>query len=359
MAGLCLGKVSVLLLLRRLAVDKLQKTIALFTIGVVALWAVAGIVVLAARCGAHIPWNITSTDQCINLRTFWIGMAPADILSELVMIMIPVMMMIPVQVAMSKKAVIVVAFLFRLLVISATIARLFYIQPLYPVRNFTFDTVNAEVLNQIVLSFSITTACIPCLKPFLDAFDSGQMAVMVDKNRIGGSHSGSRSYPLQDLSYGNNLVYGNNKSMVTSGIDAAGDARDVDINEAARYGPNGRNGRREPSRPRSANGPSIPSHGTAYPVSEKGENMTTDGHIVASSSKSDQMIIKKNVSYTVQYEDTEPRDENIERQQARHHASSAGHSMQDLHNDFVFSDEGQTSRRAGHNGNGSNVGTGM
>jgi len=71
-------------------------------------------------------------------------MAPADILSELVMIMIRVMMIILVQVAMSKKAVIVVAFLFRLLVISATIARLFYIQPIY---YFTFDTVNAEVLN--------------------------------------------------------------------------------------------------------------------------------------------------------------------------------------------------------------------
>lgn len=196
MAALCLAKASVLLLLQRLVVDKRQKKIAVYTVGIVVLWAVAGIVVLAARCGAHLPWNITSTDQCINLRTFWIGMAPVDILSELVMIMIPVMMMIPVQVAMSKKAVIVVAFLFRLLVVAATIARLFYIQPIYLARNFTFDTVNAEVLDQIVLSFSITTACIPCLKPFLDAFDSGQMAVVVDKGRIGGSHSGSRSYPL-------------------------------------------------------------------------------------------------------------------------------------------------------------------
>jgi len=101
------------------------------------------------------------------------------------------------------------------------------------------------------------------------------MAIMVDKNRIGGSHSGSRSYPLRDLSYGNNLGDGNNKSMVTSGIDAAGDAPDMDINEAAKYGPNGRDGRRKSSRPRSSNGPSIPSHGTGYYISEKEENMTT------------------------------------------------------------------------------------
>jgi len=70
------------------------------------------------------------------------------------------------------------------------------------------------------------------------------------------------------------------------------------------------------------------------------------------------MIIKKNVSYTVQYEDTEPR-EDMERQQPRPLASSARHSKQDLHNEFVFFNKGQTSKRARHNGNGSNVGTAM
>lgn len=354
--ALCLAKISVLLLLHRLAVDKLHKKIALSTVGVVSLWALAGIVALAARCGATLPWDITSTDQCINLRTFWIGMAPVDILSELVVITIPVLMMIPVQVAVSKKAVIVVAFLFRVLVIAATIARLFYIQPIYPARNFTFDTVNADVMNQIVLSFSITTACIPCLKPFLDAFDSGQMAVVVDQGRIGGSHSGSRSYPLRDLSYGKNLAYGNNKSMVTSGIDNAGDDRDVDIHEAIKYGPKGR---RQASQTRSANGNTLPNNGTAYPINEKEEASNTDNGSVASSSKSDQMIIKKNISYTVQYEDANPQHEDMERQQPRSQANSTRQSQQDLHDQFIFHDyeKSQSPRKKGHPGN--NNGAGM
>lgn len=273
-------------------------------------------------------------------------MAPADILSELVIITIPVLMMIPVQVAVSKKAVIVVAFLFRVFVIAATIVRLFYIQPIYPARNFTFDTVNAEIMNQIVLSFSITTACIPCLKPFLDAFDSGRMAVVVDQGRAGGSHSGSKGYPLRDLSYGNNLGYGNNKSMVTSGIDAHGDDRDMDINEVIKYGPNGR---RQASQARSAN-TKLPNNGTAYPINEKEEASNTDNGSVASSSKSDQMIIKKDISYTVQYEDGNTQHEDKERQQARSHGPSARQSKSDLHDQFIFHDEGQIPRRKGHNG---------
>jgi hypothetical protein len=328
----------------------MHKKVALYTIGVVSLWAVAGIIVLAARCGATFPWNITSTNQCINLRTFWIGMAPVDVLSELVIIVIPILMMIPVQVAVSKKAVIVVAFSFRALVIAATIARLFYIIPIYPARNFTFDTVNAEVMNQIVLSFSITTACIPCLKPFLDAFDSGRMAVMVDSSgRIGGSHSESKSYPLRDLSYVKNLGYGNNKSMVTSGIDRRGDDRDMDINEAVRYGPNGR---RQPSQTRGGNG-AIPNSGTAYPINEKEEISATDNGSVASSSKSDQMIIKKNVSYTVQYEDSNPTHE--EKHPPRSHASSTRQSKQDLHKQFVFHDPDESQQAPRRKANNAGV----
>ena len=333
MAALCLAKVSVLLLLRRLAADRLHKKIALYTIGVVCLWALAGIVVLAVRCGATLPWNIKSTDQCVNLHTFWIGMAPIDVGSEAVIIIIPLLMMIPVQVATSKKAVVVVAFLFRVLVIAATIARLFYTTPIYPAPDFTFDNVNAEIMNQIVLSFSITTACIPCLKPFLDAFDSGQMAVVVEKGRAGGSHSGSRSYPLRDLSYINNLGYGNNKSVVTSGIDTAGESRDMEITEASKYGSNGR---RQASRARSANNNTLPNEGTAYPINEKEEISNTDNGSVASSSKSDQMIIKKNVSYTVQYEDADPRHGETESHRPRPQVKSTRQSKQNLHDHFIF-----------------------
>ncbi|KAJ5714611.1 uncharacterized protein N7483_011792 [Penicillium malachiteum] len=51
------------------------------------------------------------------------------------------------------------------------------------------------------------TACIPCLKPFLDAFDSGMLNVSLHK-RVGGGYSSSSgagngdSYALASLSQG-------------------------------------------------------------------------------------------------------------------------------------------------------------
>ena len=50
---------------------------------------------------------------------FWVAISPVDILTELVMISLPVLMMLPVQVAVSKKVVVIVAFIFRILLASS------------------------------------------------------------------------------------------------------------------------------------------------------------------------------------------------------------------------------------------------
>lgn len=47
--------------------------------------------------------------------SFWLGIAPVDILTELSMIALPILMMLPVQVVLSKKITILVAFIFRVL----------------------------------------------------------------------------------------------------------------------------------------------------------------------------------------------------------------------------------------------------
>src|SRR5271154_123178 len=145
MASLCLAKISILLLLARLSVSRLHKRITYATVGVVGVWAAIGIIVLATQCGLSNPWA-TSSPKCINLRAFWIGMAPIDVITELVVIILPVVMLIPVQVAVSKKAVIVAAFIFRPFSIAATVIRLFYIHPAtMHDSNATFDAINYNI----------------------------------------------------------------------------------------------------------------------------------------------------------------------------------------------------------------------
>jgi len=302
MASLCLAKISILLLLERLAVSRLHKRITLITAGVVGVWAIVGIVVLAAQCGSAVPWA-SSSPKCIDIKAFWIGMAVPDILTELVTIIIPVAMMIPVQVAVSKKAVVVAAFIFRILSIIATIVRLLYIHPAtMHSPDYTFNAVNYNIVTQCVLSVCITTACIPCLKPFLDSFDSGFMGISF-KNRLpGGSHSQSRNrdFKLGDLAYANAGPgqRNNNASMAIRSMNYEKD------NATSHSGDS------DHDDPRHKVGVSVQvfadgqnNHDQRTPRHQRGAG---DDGSLASSSKSDQMIIKKNVQYTVQYEQAAP-----------------------------------------------------
>jgi hypothetical protein len=296
--------VSILLLLERLAVSRLHKRITFATAGVVGVWALVGIVVLAAQCGSSNPWA-SSSPKCIDSKAFWIGMAPVDIITELVVVVVPGLMMIPVQVAISKKAVIIAAFIFRVLSIAATITRLFFIHPVTAhSSDATFDAVNYNILTQCVLSICITTACIPCLKPFLDGFDSGFMGISFKDRMPGGSnsHSHNRDYKLSDLAYANAGPRGKNGNLDSMAIRSQNYEKDnTSHSEESDY------------HPRNKMGVSVQivadgqNHEQRTPRHQRGG----DSGSIASSSKSDQMIIKKNVQYTVQYEEAAPSRGNV------------------------------------------------
>jgi hypothetical protein len=59
------------------------------------------------------------------------------------------------------------------------------------------------ILTQCNLCVSLMTACIPCLKPFLDAFDSGMLKVSMLKHATGSnSNSYGNSYALGSMGRG-------------------------------------------------------------------------------------------------------------------------------------------------------------
>jgi hypothetical protein len=58
-------------------------------------------------------------------------------------------------------------------IIIPTIFRLYYLSDAITGPDPTIDSVNSIITTQIVMHFSIMAATIPCIRPFLRAFDSG------------------------------------------------------------------------------------------------------------------------------------------------------------------------------------------
>ncbi|KAI2826191.1 hypothetical protein CBS76997_7638 [Aspergillus niger] len=203
--ALNLAKISVLLLLNRLAVNRWHKKILFWTSVLVGIWTVPVFFTLAFQCGVPEPWD-ASNGHCIDIFAFWAGISPIDIITELVICILPIYIVKPVQVIFGKKVTVVVAFFIRIFVVITTIIRLIfmrYSKP-YPSTDMNDAAFATTITTECVLCVSIMTACIPCLKPFLDAFDSGMLNVSLHKRIGGGSNSNSygNTYALTSMTKG-------------------------------------------------------------------------------------------------------------------------------------------------------------
>jgi len=196
------AKVSVLALLGQLSVEKRQAIVTKVSFCVVGVWTVVSVFVLAFQCGAVHPWD-TQNGKCINKFNFWAGVSAVDMLTEIVIMALPIMMMVPVRVAMSKKITVVLAFFFRIGVPILIIVRLALLHTYYSSPDFSLDFIPSGLSTQILISISITTACIPALKPFLDSFESGALNIKLNRNTNGAYFSGN-GYELQSKGDGKN-----------------------------------------------------------------------------------------------------------------------------------------------------------
>ena len=85
------------------------------------------------------------------------------------------------------------------------IVRLVLLHSYFSASDFSLDYVKSGVVTQTLISLSITTACMPALKPFLDSFQSGALNVEIKRNTSGPYHQGS-NYELRSKQEPSTLI---------------------------------------------------------------------------------------------------------------------------------------------------------
>ena len=73
----------------------------------------------------------------------------------------------------SRKAVVVACFAPRILVVGAALARVIYLFPITPHNDPQFKLWAPAVISQLQVCLSISTACIPYMKPFFEGVEAG------------------------------------------------------------------------------------------------------------------------------------------------------------------------------------------
>ncbi|KAL8708172.1 MAG: hypothetical protein Q9220_006933 [cf. Caloplaca sp. 1 TL-2023] len=172
--GICLSKLAVLLLLRNITpiVSHRRKVFAVevLTIG----WALVTECVLIFQCQTPRPWAILQ-GHCINSAAFWYFVGIAQLLLDIVLVLLPWMIVRNVQMEMHRKIVIGCCFGTRLTVVIAVVAQLVYFHNATKSDDRTYNLWSVVICTQIVQSLSIISACVPYLKPVFDTLESGMM----------------------------------------------------------------------------------------------------------------------------------------------------------------------------------------
>ncbi|KAF2790511.1 hypothetical protein K505DRAFT_217606, partial [Melanomma pulvis-pyrius CBS 109.77] len=138
----------------------------------ISAWTFASLLAVAFQCGLPRPWEMM-TLHCYNSGLFWIIYCIIDMTTDVCLIMLSVNLVAYLKVKLSRKVIVVACFAPRILVIGAALARLIYLFPITPHDNPEFNLWVPVICTEVQICITISTACIPYMKPFFEGAEAG------------------------------------------------------------------------------------------------------------------------------------------------------------------------------------------
>ncbi|KAF2790302.1 hypothetical protein K505DRAFT_364839 [Melanomma pulvis-pyrius CBS 109.77] len=170
--SLCLVKLALVVFFNNIAVDERQKRIILCLGGFSTLSMLATLFAASFQCGTQRAWEVM-TLHCFNQSAFWIAHGVLDMITDMSLILVSFMLVWNLHIPLARKAVVVGCFAPRVLVIAAAACRVAYLAPTSAHNNPTFALWKSAVCAEVQICLSISTACMPCIKPFFAGIEAG------------------------------------------------------------------------------------------------------------------------------------------------------------------------------------------
>ncbi|KAI0156448.1 hypothetical protein GGR57DRAFT_82458 [Xylariaceae sp. FL1272] len=170
---------------------------------VVGGWFVSSVLISLFQCEIPVPWDYIYGQHCIDRRVWWIYVVVVNIVTEFCIVALYFVMLGTLKIPKVKKAIILLIFSTRLLIIGAALAQLLVFLNSFPSSDLTESLWTPILLNQVVLALSIVTSCAPYLKPFMESLESGIVRVenLPDSEEdLSRDRTGTSRYYLSDLS---------------------------------------------------------------------------------------------------------------------------------------------------------------
>ncbi|MCJ1269405.1 hypothetical protein MMC22_009297 [Lobaria immixta] len=165
------SKVSAVFLFLRLTPNKRHVRFCYGILGTSTIWVVASIFAVALRCQLSQPW--VNDEHCVNIFLRWQIIGAFDVLTEAALFAMAIYLVLDLRITLQLKVFVVLAFTFRIPVIAFIIIRLHYLSIQLLSSDPTFSAVLASIWMQVHEDYIIIASTIPCLKPFMVACNTG------------------------------------------------------------------------------------------------------------------------------------------------------------------------------------------
>ena len=239
MVYLSLGgsKISTILLVRRLFIRDMKTAWSTCNtvVGIMVTWTVGSAIMVSARCPAESLIPQTSSGLCAGLKTRYMLVIVADGVTDLVLAILPAYLCRHLHMRFMFKLQVLGIFALRLPLLVLT--GLFYKNWIASLAGDATDVIRTKALvfQQAEVCLSIIAGTIPCLKSFIQSFDTGSGV----KAGFGSTHTSGYGR-FSKAHHGSNADINNEESHQMSPLSRGKNDRQVyqvkhDENESHRY----------------------------------------------------------------------------------------------------------------------------
>ena len=201
----CLNKMSVILLYRRIFITRTFKRICWVAMGVVVSWSVAAIMATIFQCiPIKLSWDKTVIGHCFDKDAFWVAYAVGNVVSDGLVLILPIPMILRLQLKLRDKLMLCAIFSLGGFVTVTSILRTTAVSNSTKSNaDITYNFITRGLWTLIEANLGIICACLPVLKqPLSRMFPQMFGSTQRSHGYYRGSPSHSKAYQLQNVSHG-------------------------------------------------------------------------------------------------------------------------------------------------------------
>ncbi|POS68757.1 hypothetical protein DHEL01_v212848 [Diaporthe helianthi] len=163
-------------------------------------WWLSATLISLLQCSVPRAWDWFNRDHCIDPRAWWTYVVVVNIATEIGYVGLLIWIIGMLNMSGPQRVLILIVFIARLLVVGAAAAQLVMYWRAYASADISSNLWLPTILNQVVVTTSVITSCVPFLKPLMLSLESG-IARVPDEPRSPESYS-FQSAMLQDYNVG-------------------------------------------------------------------------------------------------------------------------------------------------------------